>query len=82
MILEKLNDQPHINNYKLFLSIKTNCILNFSGQQEVLGFKQKCMQPLCVSSSKTKISMSIFFDTSHNGIVKVQRAELTCDVIK
>ena len=51
MILEKLNNQPHINNYKLILSIKTNCILNFSGQQEALGFKQKYMQPLCVSSS-------------------------------
>ena len=34
MILEKLNNQPHINNYKLILSIKTNCILNFLGQQE------------------------------------------------
>ena len=33
MILDKLNNQPHINIYKLILSIKTNCI------QEIPAFR-------------------------------------------
>ena len=32
------------------------------------GFKQKCMQPLCVS--RLKSAYLIFFDTIHNGIAR------------
>ena len=55
MVLDKLNNQLQIS-YKstithLFYLFKPIAYL-ISGQKEVCGFKQKCMQPLCVSSSK------------------------------
>jgi hypothetical protein len=61
IVLEKPNIQLHINNYKVILLLRPT-------GRKVGSNKNTCNLSVC--QVNTNISISIFFDTIHNGIAR------------